>query len=498
VEGFRFDLCILRFVHPGAAPTLFRWLLPENDTAHWPPEGGALRQRLDGDVVRTEVEQDACLPPTEGEISCHTFYWNYLQICNTPLLLHNSRGINKFIYAAGGSSMTRIPDFKLVLACVCLCMLPDYAASQTGPLMPAPRRPALANTAVDLSNETWSIPDKNRINDGTVTVITAPVGGATAIFGSDMARVLDDDATIRVLPVIGKGPVRNVVDILYLKSIDMGAVAADVPEFYRLQYKIPDITSRLRYITKLYHNELHIIAPTSIKSIYDLEGKRIVAQTDVGLYSARVIFARLNIKATFDYKVDDARALQKIVDGEADAYITSTGKIFGLARNLKNENRMLHLVSVPYDARLEDMYLPTTLSSEEYPNLLSPGETIETIATSVLLVSFNWPENSERYNRVARFVDVFFSKIEEFLKPPRHPKWREASIQAAIPGWQRFKAADDWLHQHNISPLPQTAEVEKLLFQRFIAEKQVTGGNDRPAQDALFHQFMEWKKLRTH
>src|SRR5258705_7712092 len=95
-------------------------------------------------------------------------------------------------------------------------------------------------------------------------------------------RVLDDDATIRVLPILGKGPVRNVVDILYLKSIDMGAVAADVPEFYRLQYKIPDITSRLRYITKLYHNELHVIAPTSIKSVYDLEGKKIVAQTDVG------------------------------------------------------------------------------------------------------------------------------------------------------------------------------------------------------------------------
>jgi TRAP-type uncharacterized transport system substrate-binding protein len=379
-----------------------------------------------------------------------------------------------------------------------LCMLAHDATAQTAPFVPAPRQPALANTATDPSNETWTIPDKNRINEGTVTVITAPVGGATAIFGSDMARVLDDDATVRVLPVIGKGPVRNVIDILYLKSIDMGAVAADVPEFYKLQYKIPDITSRLRYITKLYHNELHIIAPTSIKSIFDLEGKRIVAQTDVGLYSARVIFSRLNIKATFDYRTDDARALQKIADGEADAYITSTGKVFGLARNLKNENRMLHLVSVPYDARLADMYLPTTLSSEDYPNLLSPGETIETLATSVLLVSFNWPENSERYNRVARFVDVFFSKIGEFLKPPRHPKWKEASIQASVPGWQRFKAAEDWLGQHNIAPLPQTAEVEKMLFQRFVAEKRATGGNDAPTQDALFNQFMEWKKLRVH
>jgi uncharacterized protein len=388
--------------------------------------------------------------------------------------------------------MTYIANIKLVSACVCLCMLPDYATSQTALPAPASRLPAY--TAADDINETWTIPDKNRVNEGTVTVITAPVGGATAIFGSDMARVLDDDATIRVLPVIGKGPVRNVVDILYLKSIDMGAVAADVPEFYKLQYKIPDITSRLRYITKLYHNELHIIAPTSIKSIFDLDGKRIVAQTDVGYYSARVIFSRLNIKATFDYKTDDARALQKIADGEADAYITSTGKVFGLARNLKNENRTLHLVSVPYDSRLADMYLPTTLSSEDYPNLLSPGETIDTLATSVLLVSFNWSENTERYNRVARFVDVFFSKIQEFMKPPRHPKWKEASIAASIPGWQRFKAAEDWLSQHNMALLPQTAEVERMRFERFMAERQAAGSSDASTHDVLYRQFMDWKK----
>ena len=384
----------------------------------------------------------------------------------------------------------------IVLVCISLFALPEIAVPQT-----APRAPAALQTSPsaigDQSNETWTIPDRNRINEGTVTVITAPVGGATAIFGTDLARVLDDDATIRVLPVIGKGPVRNVVDILYLKSIDMGAVAADVPEFYRLQYKIPDIASRVRYIAKLYHNELHIIAPKSIKSIFDLEGKKIVAQTDVGYYSAKVILTRLNIKAaTFDYRTDDARALQKIADGEADAYITSTGKVFGLARNLKNENGALHLVPVPYDRRLQDMYLPTTLSSEEYPNLLSPGETIDTVATSVLLVSFNWPENTERYNRVARFVDVFFSKIEEFMKPPRHPKWKEASIAATIPGWQRFKAADEWLTRHNMSSVSQSAEVEKIRFDQFLVENRIQISSDPARRDAVFRQFLEWQAKR--
>src|SRR6266550_4030367 len=217
----------------------------------------------------------------------------------------------------------------LIAVCFGLCALADSALSQTAP------RPSVAGNGPD---ETWSIPDRNRINEGTVTVITAPAGGATSVFGSDMARVLDDDATVRVLPVLGKGPVRNVVDVLYLKSIDMGIVTTDVPEFYKLQYKIPDITSKLRYIAKLYHNELHVIARTSIKSIFDLEGKKIVAPTDVGYYA---------------------------------------GKVFQLARNLiKNEDRALHLVPIPFDRRLWDFYLPTTLSGEDYPNLLSPGETI--------------------------------------------------------------------------------------------------------------------------
>src|SRR6516165_7566975 len=89
-------------------------------------------------------------------------------------------------------------------------------------------------------NETWVLPNRDRVNEGTVTIISAPVGGVTSILMSDLARVIDNDE-VRVLQVIGKGPVQNVIDILDLKSIDMGAVVSDVPEFYKLQYNLPDI-----------------------------------------------------------------------------------------------------------------------------------------------------------------------------------------------------------------------------------------------------------------
>jgi TRAP-type uncharacterized transport system substrate-binding protein len=365
---------------------------------------------------------------------------------------------------------------RLLVICI-LSLIPIAASSQTAPPVGVPG-----------PDDTWSMPNRDDMNANTVTIITAPAGGASAIFGSDIMRVLDD-GNLRVIPVLGKGPVRNAVDILYLKAIDMGLVAGDVPEFYKLQYRVPDITAHLRYIAKLYNNELHIIAPTSVKSIFDLEGKRITAQTDVGYYSAKVIFSRLGIKAQFDYWTDDARAIQKLIDGQSDAYITSTGKVFALARAIKNDDRRLHLVPIPYDPRLQDLYLPTTLSDTDYPNLLAPGEKIDTIATSVLLATFNWPENSDRYRRTAKFVDAFFSKFDEFHKPPRHPKWSEASISIRIPGWERFKAADEWIAQHASSDLSTLDS-----FERFLEGNNVRGVDSPEKKAALFRQFMEWQR----
>jgi hypothetical protein len=213
----------------------------------------------------------------------------------------------------------------------------------------------------------------------------------------------------------------------------------------------------------------------------------------VGFYATKVIFTRLGMNATFDYRTDDARAIQKIVDNEADAYIGSTGKVFGLLRAVKNDDRKLHLVPIPYDRRLWDMYLPTTLSSEEYPNLLEPGETIDTVATSVLLATFNWPEKSERYERVAKFVNAFFTKIDEFYKPPRHPKWKEASITAVVPGWKRFKAAQDWLDNWQAQQPDGTNTASPARFKEFMVQQGHS--NLSPEELAkLYAQFQEWSR----
>lgn len=372
----------------------------------------------------------------------------------------------------------------LIAATACLCL---YSAAAQTPGAPA----GSGQPTFSSLGQQWALPDRNAINNGTVTIITAPAGGAKSVFASDMARVLDETDKLRILPVLGKGPVQNVVDVLYLKTIDMGLVAADVPEFYKLQYAT-DITDRLRYIMKLYNDEIHIIAPAEIKTVFDLEGKRIMAPKDVGLYSARAIFSRLKINVTFDYTTDDTGGLQYVIDGKADAWIVGTAKVMPIARNIKNENRRLHLVSIPYDRRLQDLYLPSEFTSDEYPNLIPPGQTVETVATSILLVVFNWPDKSERYQRVERFIDALFSRIDEFARPPRHPKWKEASITANVPGWQRFKAAQDWLDRARAQQA-DAGQTSLAKFKDFMAQRG--RANLSPQElETLYAQFLEWNR----
>ncbi|MBV9562090.1 MAG: hypothetical protein JOY90_16835 [Bradyrhizobium sp.] len=309
----------------------------------------------------------------------------------------------------------------------------------------APEHNRIAHLAKPRLLALRTLPDRDKLNAGTVTIMTAPIGGAVSTMGSDMASVLDDGETLRVLPILGKGALQNMIDVLRLTKVDMGFATADAVEFIKTEYSVPQIGDRIRYICKVFNIELHIVARKEIKSVFDLAGKKIYAERNFGYYTLRNVLDRLNIKADIDDRTDIAGGLQKVIDGEGDAWAGDIAKVAPLISNVKNENGNLHLVPVPFDRRFTDLYFPSTLSSSEYPKLLASGESVPTVATSISLFVYNWPEGSDRYARVAKFVNALFSKMGELQKPPRHPKWRETFIDAKIPGLQRFKAAEQWI-----------------------------------------------------
>jgi uncharacterized protein len=327
------------------------------------------------------------------------------------------------------------------------------------------------------------LPDRDKLNGSIVTVITAPVGGAWAPMGSDMARVLDDGENLRVLPIIGRGSIQNLIDVMLLKGVDMGFMVSDAIDFFSKEYQVPNINKRVAYIVPLYNNDLHIVAPKAIKTIRDLAGKKIMSERNLGYFSVRTIFDRLRIVADIDSQTDDALGLQKVLRGEADAWIVSAGKVAPIARNIKNEDGKFHFVSIPYEPVLEDLYLPSSITNAEYPNLVAPGESVDTVAAPVLLMVYNWPEGTERYNKLAKFVDTFFSNINKFHEPSRHPKWNDTSLTALVRGWQRFKPAEEWLARHKVA----AAEP---------AVRGLTPLTPADEQERLFQRFLEWSKTQ--
>src|ERR1700751_4601157 len=294
---------------------------------------------------------------------------------------------------------------------------------------------------------------RHALNANTVTLITGTIGGTYVQIGADLASVLDDGNKLRVLPIVGRGSVQSVADILFLQGVDIGIVRADTLDYLERKGFAKDIKKQFTYVTKLYNEEMQVIAPKSVQSLRDLEGKRVSVDLPNGSTFVTVLTVadRLGMKANWVY-IEQRIAMEKLKKGELDAVIVVGGKPYKSVSSFQNDGRF-HLVKVDYDRPLQGDYLPASFTAKDYPNLIAEGERVETIAVPALLAAYNWAPNTDRYRKLSLFVDAFFTKFPQFQNPPFNPKWKEVSLAAPLPEWQRLPAAQQWLDTHGIEPL---------------------------------------------
>jgi TRAP-type uncharacterized transport system substrate-binding protein len=324
-----------------------------------------------------------------------------------------------------------------------------------------------------------------RMNANTVTVISGTPGGTYFRMASDLAFVLDDGDNLRILPVLGKGAGQNAYDIRFLKGIDLGFVRTDTLQQLREDKRLLNIERQITYVARLFNDELHVIASRETTDIRQLAGKKVSfdvkgSGTD---YTGRSMFRGLGVEIEA-INVDQPSALQMLKRGDLAAVVSVAAKPVAVVADFDPQDRF-HLVPVPYPDAVADTYLPATLAKQDYPKLVSSDMPVGTLAVGTVLGAYNWPERSERYQRIARFIDAFFSKFEDFTRPPRHPKWKEVNLAAEVRGWRRFPAAQQWLDK-NAAP----DQVQRSEFQRFLNEKRPTSDWDR---ERLFDEFLKWR-----
>jgi len=333
---------------------------------------------------------------------------------------------------------------------------------------------------------------KTRKNTWTVGVAGGVMSGTNMIFADEMAQVLDDGDNLRVLPMVTYGAASNLEDLLYLRGVDVAITQSDVFEYFRSQRKINNLDGRINYILRLPIAEMHVLAKNEIKSIEDLRGKKVNfgPAGSASSLTGSIVFQRYGIKVE-PTLYDNALAMQKLKSGEVAALIRVVGKPIDFFAKIP-ASAGLHFVPLPFSKAFADYYTLGELTSQEYPGLVPAGETVDTIAVPSVLAVFNWPKNTDRYRRVQRFVEALYTKWDEFLLAPRHPKWKEVNLAATVPGWGRWAPAEEMfskIRQDTVADAP-TASGE---FTAFLRTK--TAATDTAEQrEALFREFVQWQQ----
>jgi TRAP-type uncharacterized transport system substrate-binding protein len=293
---------------------------------------------------------------------------------------------------------------------------------------------------------------RERLNAGTVGLAGGLLEGAPIRFATEIARVVNDGGDVHVLPIVTRGPTENVNDLLYLRGVDTAIINSDSLDEYKSQ--VPQIQQRITHLLSLFPSELHIFVRPEIKSLSDLAGKKVNFNTQgtAAAYSGPLIFSRLGVEVEKTF-IPHPVALEQMKRGEIAGVVFVTSKPVDAFVKGKWEGGFKFL-PVEFGSKFEDYYLASYLEPADYPNLIAKGERIATISVPTILAAYNWRPGTARYQRVARFVDALFSRVDKLQSPGFDAKWKEVNLKTRAPGLERFQAAQEWIDR--ASPTKQS------------------------------------------
>lgn len=359
----------------------------------------------------------------------------------------------------------------LLLTCLSLLALPGSGHAQAPPR----DEPAIATRVA-------------REQTALIGLMAGEPGGTYLRIAADMATVLDDGENLRILPIVGRGSIQNVADLLFTRGVDLAIVQSDVMARMQRQTMFPSQSS-LQYITKLYQEEVHVLARPDITSVRDLADKpvNIDLRGSGTAMTAATLFGLLDVRPRMEHD-DQVVALERLKRGEIAAMVFVVGGPAALFSAIGPDSG-LHFLPLSLSAELAEAYLPTRLEHAQYPDLIPSDRPVDTVAVGAILATIGAAQGTERYRRMTKFTEAFFNRFNEFRRPGRHPKWAEVNLAAQVPGWTRFPEAQVQLNR-------QIANAETALraaFNVFLSDQNLGGDPDPETRDMLFQEFLKWQ-----
>jgi TRAP-type uncharacterized transport system substrate-binding protein len=341
-------------------------------------------------------------------------------------------------------------------------------------------------------------PMKEQINQWTIGLAAGRIEGAPLRLAAELAQVLDDKDSLRVLPIVTRGIFDNFNDLLYLRGIDLTIVYGDTLEHFKTVEKISRVEHRVAYLANLFPAEMHVLARPEINSIQELAGKTVNFNTPgtAAAFTGPIVFERLGIKVNkrFDPHREVMEEMKK--DDKVAAVVFVTSKPIAPIAN-PNWPQGFKLLPVDYTKELEEYYLPAQLEAADYPKLIPAGQRVSTIAVPTVLAVYNWSTDTDRARRLARLIDYLFERWPNLHKPPYDPKWKDVNLAATVPGWRRYPLMQVKLDQLAAARTQGSQSVANAEAAP-KAQPRAQGTRPKGEQDRVMKEFNDWnKKLRT-
>jgi TRAP-type uncharacterized transport system substrate-binding protein len=258
-----------------------------------------------------------------------------------------------------------------------------------------------------------------------------------------LARSLDHENSIRILPIVGKGPVQSLTDLLDIRGVDVALLPADTLDFVKRNGLMKEGDTKVAQLVKLYPLDIHVLVRGDIKSLEDLASRTVatgsVASDDYA--ASRLLLSDLAPQPRI-MELDTDDAVQAVIDGKADAAVLVGRRPLAELKSIKPESG-LHLLSFSAPGDLAEVYSPALLTARDYPNLVAADTPVETVSTSLVMAVFDWKSSTAQYTKLRRLTEALFASIDEGTADA--PDATGLNLAASVPGWRRHGAAEEVL-----------------------------------------------------
>jgi hypothetical protein len=265
-----------------------------------------------------------------------------------------------------------------------------------------------------------------------------------------LARDLNHKQGLRILPIMGEGSVQAVSDVLRLDGIDAALIPSDAIHYAEAQGLLGRDSGKVLFLARLATLKLVLVTRKTNASLAALAGKRIATgpAQSAGFAAGEWVFGSGNMAFTRVAQAGND-ALNALARKEADAALVFATEAL---RRMPNPEEY-HVLPLPMNEALKDVYAPALLTADELGNLARAEAPVETMAAALVLAVFDWDQRNPHSDALRRLAAAI---LEESRNRGEGTAY---NLAAEVPGLARHVAAIRALEAARKSSTPSATGV---------------------------------------